>query len=142
MIIGNTKVDTPTSRVKIKDVQAGDTLLTIDSKVGGLVETKVKKTFKREVPIDDVVCVNISGHREFCTKEHPFFVKDKGFVEGEDYRQVAFIHDEIQVLVKKGIEDEVGKIAVESISMAGNLLNLKVPLTGEYNFGSNWAETH
>ena len=69
-------------------------------------------------------------------------MKDKGFVEGEDYRQVAFIHDEIQVLVKKGIEDEVGKIAVESISMAGNLLNLKVPLTGEYNFGSNWAETH
>ena len=65
-----------------------------------------------------------------------------GFIEGEDYKQVAFIHDEIQVLVKKGMEDEVGKIAVDSISKAGKLLNLKVPLTGEYNFGSNWAETH
>ena len=76
------------------------------------------------------------------TRVYKQIMKDKGFVEGEDYRQVAFIHDEIQVLVKKGIEDEVGKIAVESISMAGNLLNLKVPLTGEYNFGSNCAETH
>ena len=69
-------------------------------------------------------------------------MKDVGFIEGKDYKQVAFIHDEIQVLVKKGMEDEVGKIAVDSISKAGKLLNLKVPLTGEYNFGSNWAETH
>ena len=69
-------------------------------------------------------------------------MKDAGFIEGKDYKQVAFIHDEIQVLVKKGMEDEVGKIAVDSISKAGKLLNLKVPLTGEYNFGSNWAETH
>ncbi len=65
-----------------------------------------------------------------------------GFEEGKDYKQVAFIHDEIQVLVKNGIEDEVGEIAIDSISKAGKLLNLKVPLTGEYNFGSNWAETH
>ena len=65
-----------------------------------------------------------------------------GFIEGTDYKQVAFVHDEIQVLVKKGIEDEVGRIAVEAITIAGNLLNLNVPLTGEYNFGSNWAETH
>ena len=65
-----------------------------------------------------------------------------GFIEGTDYKQVAFVHDEIQVLVKKGTEDEVGRIAVEAITIAGNLLNLNVPLTGEYNFGSNWAETH
>lgn len=69
-------------------------------------------------------------------------MKEEGFIEGEDYKQVAFIHDEIQVIVKNGIEDEVGKIAIDSISNAGKLLNLKVPLTGEYNFGSNWAETH
>jgi hypothetical protein len=65
-----------------------------------------------------------------------------GFKEGQDYEQVAFVHDEIQVLVRKGIEDKVGKIAIDSITKAGNLLGLKVPLTGEYNFGSNWAETH
>ena len=65
-----------------------------------------------------------------------------GFKEDVDYQQVAFVHDEIQVLVRSGLEDEVGKVAVKAITKSGALLNLRVPLTGEYNFGSNWAETH
>ena len=69
-------------------------------------------------------------------------MKKSGYIDGLDYKQVAFVHDEIQVLVKKGIEEKVGDIAVESISIAGKQLYLKVPLTGEYNFGANWAETH
>jgi len=69
-------------------------------------------------------------------------VKERGYTEGTDYLQVAFIHDEIQVLVRKGLEDTIGKIAVEAITNSGTQLNLRVPLTGEYNFGSNWAETH
>jgi len=69
-------------------------------------------------------------------------MKEEGFKEDEDYQQVAFIHDEIQVLVRNGLEDDVGKIAVKAITNSGNLLNLRVPLTGEYTFGSNWAETH
>jgi len=69
-------------------------------------------------------------------------MKEKGFKEDEDYQQVAFIHDEIQVLVKSGLEDYVGEVALEAITNSGKLLNLRVPLTGEYNFGSNWAETH
>jgi DNA polymerase I-like protein with 3'-5' exonuclease and polymerase domains len=69
-------------------------------------------------------------------------MKERGYLEDVDYQQVAFIHDEIQVLVRKGLEDVVGKIAVEAITNSGNLLNLRVPLTGEYTFGSNWAETH
>ena len=69
-------------------------------------------------------------------------MEEEGFKDGQDYEQVAFVHDEIQVIVRKGIEDKVGKIAIESITKAAKLLSLKVPLTGEYNFGSNWAETH
>ena len=65
-----------------------------------------------------------------------------GFKEDVDYQQVAFVHDEIQVLVRSGLEDEVGKTAVKAITKSGALLNLRVPLTGEYNFGANWAETH
>ena len=69
-------------------------------------------------------------------------MKERGYTEDIDYQQVAFIHDEIQVLVREGLEDTIGKIAVEAITNSGNLLNLRVPLTGEYTFGSNWAETH
>ena len=69
-------------------------------------------------------------------------MKERGYIEDKDYQQVAFIHDEIQVLVREGLEDIIGKIAVEAITNSGTLLNLRVPLTGEYTFGSNWAETH
>lgn len=69
-------------------------------------------------------------------------MEEEGYSEDKDYQQVAFIHDEIQVLVRKGLEDIVGKIAVKAITNSGTLLNLRVPLTGEYTFGSNWAETH
>ena len=43
-------------------------------------------------------------------------MKEEGFIEGEDYKQVAFIHDEIQVIVKNGIEDEVGKAIIDGIA--------------------------
>ena len=56
--------------------------------------------------------------------------------------QVAHIHDEIQLSVHETIAEETGKIAVESIRAAGETLNLKVPLTGEYKIGANWSETH
>ena len=56
--------------------------------------------------------------------------------------QVAHIHDEIQLSVKLSIAEEVGKIAVGSIRIAGENLNLKVPLTGEYKVGANWRGTH
>lgn len=56
--------------------------------------------------------------------------------------QVAHIHDEIQLSVHPSISEEVGKIAVGSIRLAGENLNLKVPLDGEYKIGANWSETH
>ena len=61
---------------------------------------------------------------------------------GVDYQQVAFVHDEIQVLVKKGLEDEIGKKAVDAITLTGVLYDLRVPLTGEYKIGRTWADTH
>ncbi len=64
------------------------------------------------------------------------------YKEDTDFQQVAFVHDEIQVLVRDGIENKVGDIAVQAIENTGKLLGLRVPLTGEYNVGMNWAETH
>jgi DNA polymerase I-like protein with 3'-5' exonuclease and polymerase domains len=69
-------------------------------------------------------------------------LRARGFVEDKDYQQVAFVHDEIQVLVKEGKGDEIGKIAVEAIEQAGKEYNLRLPLTGEYKLGKSWAETH
>ena len=51
-------------------------------------------------------------------------------------------HDEIQVLTKKGLGNDIGETAVRAIELSGNWYGLRLPLTGEYKIGRNWAETH
>ena len=51
-------------------------------------------------------------------------------------------HDEEQWEVFESIADEVGRLGVKSIVLAGKYLKLNVPLDGEYKVGDNWAETH
>ena len=60
----------------------------------------------------------------------------------EGARFVANVHDEWQLEVDKPLSDMVGTLGIDSIKEAGEFYNLKCPLTGEYNVGSNWAETH
>ena len=57
-------------------------------------------------------------------------------------KQVAHIHDEVQLSCNEGVADEVGRIACESIRRAGVELSLRCPLDAEYRVGKNWAETH
>lgn len=59
-----------------------------------------------------------------------------------DARFVVNVHDEFQLEVEEGKEEEVGKMAVAAIEEAGAYFNLRCPLTGEWNVGLNWRETH
>lgn len=56
--------------------------------------------------------------------------------------QVAWIHDECQFSCDPEIADQFGLLAIDAIGKAGNAFNIKVPLTGEYKIGKNWADTH
>ena len=69
-------------------------------------------------------------------------MQEQGYTEGIDYQQVAFVHDEIQVLTRKGLGDDIGETAVRAIGVAGDSYGVRLPLTGEYKIGRNWAETH
>lgn len=69
-------------------------------------------------------------------------LRERGYVEGRDYMQAAYVHDEIQVLVREDIADELGKLCVEAIRLSGEYYNFRIALDGEYNVGANWAETH
>lgn len=60
----------------------------------------------------------------------------------DSVQQVAHVHDEYQLLVKSGLENDVGKIAVQAFNKAGEFFNFRIPLDGEYKVGHNWAETH
>jgi DNA polymerase I len=55
---------------------------------------------------------------------------------------VANVHDEWQIEVEEQYADVVGKLGVEAIQEAGQVLKMFCPLTGEYRVGSNWKETH
>jgi hypothetical protein len=57
-------------------------------------------------------------------------------------QQLAWVHDELQFECDPDIADEFGKLAVDCIRRAGEFFNLKLPLTGEYKIGANWAECH
>lgn len=59
-----------------------------------------------------------------------------------DYKFVANVHDEWQIEVEAGRAEEVGKLGVESIAEAGQVLSMRCPLNGEYKVGNNWKETH
>ena len=57
-------------------------------------------------------------------------------------KQVVHVHDEVQCLVKKGHEEQVGQLARQAIKEAGEYYKLRCPLDGEFKAGSNWQETH
>lgn len=67
----------------------------------------------------------------------------------EEYRrlglsvdQVASVHDEYQLMARPEDADQVGKIMVSAIGLAGSYYGFRCPLDGEYRIGRNWAETH
>jgi len=62
----------------------------------------------------------------------------------EGITQVAFVHDEVQLVVH-GDENKaktIGEVAIDAIRLTGEYYNFKLPLTGEFNIGRNWADTH
>jgi len=69
-------------------------------------------------------------------------LEENGFKCGQDYSQVAFVHDEIQLSVKEEYADRIGELCTKAIVITGDRYGLRIPLTGEYKVGANWAETH
>ena len=58
------------------------------------------------------------------------------------YKFVANVHDEWQLEVPFTFAEQVGNLGVKSIEEAGQVLEMRCPLTGEFKYGNNWKETH
>lgn len=67
---------------------------------------------------------------------------EAGLIHGRDYRQVAWVHDELQIEHRPGLGAVIGEIAKDAIREAGEVLRMHGPLRGEAKTGRNWAETH
>lgn len=58
------------------------------------------------------------------------------------YKQVAFVHDELQLEVNHQFAEQVGEIMIQSAAQAGLELGFRCPVGAEYKIGKNWAECH
>lgn len=61
---------------------------------------------------------------------------------GIDYRLLIQQHDEWEVEVRNGQEDEYIKLALLSLEKAGQYFNYNVPILGDAKVGQNWSEVH
>jgi DNA polymerase-1 len=61
---------------------------------------------------------------------------------GIDFQLVLWVHDELQLLVRKGLEKEIGDIVVKNAKTAGEPYGFRGPLDSEAKVGSNWDDTH
>lgn len=69
-------------------------------------------------------------------------IEAEGLVWGKDFYFLAHIHDEVQIAVKKGYEELVGKITIDSARKVAERYQFKCPLAAEYKVGDTWAATH
>lgn len=67
---------------------------------------------------------------------------DNGLVWGRDYMQLLWVHDEVQCAVRRDKADLLGKLCVQAIEEVGEQYGLKCPITGEYDLGESWKDTH
>jgi DNA polymerase-1 len=65
-----------------------------------------------------------------------------GLVAGEHYNLVLWVHDELQFEVMPEHAELLGKTAAKVIEDAAVKLDFRVPMTGTYDIGNNWSETH
>lgn len=64
-----------------------------------------------------------------------------GYTE-EDVAIVAFIHDEVQIQVRKGLEEKVGELVTKAMYDTEEYYSFRCKLDSEYKVGANWADTH
>lgn len=67
------------------------------------------------------------------------FVRD-GYPVNFSY--VANVHDEVQLSVDPDDAPVVGQLFADAITLAAERLKMRCPLSGTYQIGQNWKETH
>ena len=79
--------------------------------------------------------------KAFTTNLHRKMDSD-GFIYGEDWAQVAHIHDEVQLESKAKLHESIQNIALRTLSECGAGFQFHCPLQGEAKAGATWADTH
>jgi len=75
--------------------------------------------------------------KQWCVEAHKVFKQKRLPV-----RQVAFVHDEIQIEAEEKYGEEVASIMCNAASQAGLTLAFRCPVDAEAKIGKNWFECH
>ena len=59
-----------------------------------------------------------------------------------DFVMVLWVHDEIQIICREGLEDEIGEIVVKHARNAGKDYGFRGPLDSKAKVGQTWRDTH
>lgn len=69
-------------------------------------------------------------------------LKELGYVDGVDFKQVLWVHDELQFTHKPGLGPIISQVAKDCIKEAGQMLGLRGEYRGDAKTGLNWAQCH
>ena len=69
-------------------------------------------------------------------------IRARGWYQSGAVRQVAFVHDEIQSLVREDLVAEVEQLKVACIRKAGEHFGLRCATDGDAKHGTSWSDTH
>jgi len=66
----------------------------------------------------------------------------QGYTHGKDYMQMLWVHDELQIATRDELAVTIGELCVKAIENVGEQYKLKCPITGEFEIGKTWKDTH
>ena len=75
--------------------------------------------------------------KQWCIEAHKVFREHHIPV-----KQVAIVHDEIQIETEERYGEQVAAIMCEAATTAGNALAIRCPIEAEAKIGKNWFQTH
>lgn len=72
------------------------------------------------------------------------FLEEEGLEYGwdGDFTFCAWVHDEVQIACREGLEETVKEICIDAAAEAGRYLGFKMPVDASAGHGLCWADTH
>ncbi|MEH2294027.1 polymorphic toxin-type HINT domain-containing protein [Nostoc sp.] len=110
--VAGTKILTTEGEKNIEDIQVGDWVVSDDPNTPGEIEAhQVLQTFVHDV--SSVVDIYINGEKISTTDDHPFWVKDKGWVKAKDLKSGDQLqNDKEEVVTVNHINRQEGNFKV------------------------------
>lgn len=132
--VAGTMILTATGLVAIENIEAGDKVISTNTETFEVAEKAVLETYVRET--FELVDLTINGELIKTTHDHPFFVKDVGFVNaGELYLGDKLLDSNGNTLI---VEDSKGEILNEPVKV----YNFQVEDFHTYHVGKNDVLVH